>query len=442
MKKRKIKRAVAGAMALLMMINALPVTDGWFHPMTSYASTARANATSLNVRSGPGTTYSIAGKLTNGKTVTVLGQTTGSDGKTWSQIRFTGTGGAEITGYVLSTYLKNPTSYSHDGNFESYLTSQGFPESYKDGLRLLHAEYPNWVFTAQHTNLDWNTVIENESVVGRNLVYTSSISSWKSIADGAYNWDTSTWPGFDSSSYVAASSDIIKYYMDPRNFLDGRGIFQFESLEYNKISHTQSGVESILKNTPMYNKTFSYPDDVTNTTKSMKYSQAFMAAADTSGVSPYHLASRVKQEVVISPTTMSDSVSGTRSGYTGIYNFYNIGATNTTSGSAVNNGLKWASTGNSYLRPWNSRYRSIVGGAIYIGEKYINVGQNTSYLQKFNVTEKNRYNHQYMSNIEAPNSEATKTASAYSATLNEMTLVFSIPVYTNMPEEVSPIPTK
>ena len=83
MKKRKIKRVIANAMALLMMINALPVTDGWFHPMTSYASTARVNATSLNVRSGPGTTYSIAGKLTNGKTVTVLGQTTGSDGNPW-----------------------------------------------------------------------------------------------------------------------------------------------------------------------------------------------------------------------------------------------------------------------------------------------------------------------------------------------------------------------
>ena len=249
MKKRKIKRAVAGAMALLMMINALPGTDGWFHSMTSYASTARVNATSLNVRSGPGTTYSIAGKLTNGKTVTVLGQTTGSDGKTWSQIRFTGTGGAEITGYVLSTYLKNPTSYSHDGNFESYLTSQGFPESYKDGLRLLHAEYPNWVFTAQHTNLDWNTVIENESVVGRNLVYTSSISSWKSIADGAYNWDTSTWPGFDSSSYVAASSDIIKYYMDPRNFLDDKYVFQFLTHSYDSSAQTAEGLKSMVQGT-------------------------------------------------------------------------------------------------------------------------------------------------------------------------------------------------
>lgn len=329
-----------------------------------------------------------------------------------------------------------------DPQFRAAMLEAGFPSSYIGALAQLHQAYPKWSFSPYITGLDWNTVISKESKVGLNLISNAKSAEWKSKAAGAYNATTGKYIPFDGSTWVTASEAAVRYYMDPRNFLDGRGIFQFESLAYNKISHTQSGVESILKNTPMHNKTFSYLDDVTNTTKSMKYSQAFMVAADTSGVSPYHLASRVKQEVVISPTTMSDSVSGTRSGYTGIYNFYNIGATNTTSGSAVNNGLKWASTGTSYLRPWNSRYRSIVGGAIYIGEKYINVGQNTSYLQKFNVTEKNRYNHQYMSNIEAPNSEATKTASAYSATLNEMTLVFSIPVYTNMPEEVSPIPTK
>ena len=114
---------------------------------------------------------------------------------------------------------------------------------------MLHAEYPNWVFTAQHTNLDWNTVIENESVVGRNLVYTSSISSWKSIADGAYNWDTSTWPGFDSSSYVAASSDIIKYYMDPRNFLDDKYVFQFLTHSYDSSAQTAEGLKSIVQGT-------------------------------------------------------------------------------------------------------------------------------------------------------------------------------------------------
>lgn len=46
--------------------------------------------------------------------------------------------------------------------------------------------------------------------------------------------------------------------MDPRNFLDERGIFQFESLEYQRGSQTQSGVENILKNTPMYNKKYTY----------------------------------------------------------------------------------------------------------------------------------------------------------------------------------------
>ena len=139
-----------------------------------------------------------------------------------------------------------------------------------------------------------------------------------------------------------------------------------------------------------------------------------MTAAKKSKVSPYHLASRVKQEVVINANKMSSSVSGTVSGYKGIYNFYNIGANNSVvAGGAVANGLKWAKTGKTYLRPWNNRYKSLVGGAQYIGKNYINMGQNTLYLEKFNVTAKNRYNHQYMGNIEAPNNEATKTVAAY-----------------------------
>ena len=98
---------------------------------------------------------------------------------------------------------------------------RGFPESYKNGLRQIHAQYPNWTFTAVKTGLDWNTVIQNEGVLGRNLVHTNSISSYKSLADGAYNWDSGTWTGFDGSTWVAASTEIISYYMDPRNFLDG-----------------------------------------------------------------------------------------------------------------------------------------------------------------------------------------------------------------------------
>ena len=74
-----------------------------------------------------------------------------------------------------------------------------------------------------------------------------SISSWKSGEDGAYNWDTSTWTGFDGSSWVAASDGIIRYYMDPRNFLDETYIFQFLSQEYNESTQTREGLEAMIQ---------------------------------------------------------------------------------------------------------------------------------------------------------------------------------------------------
>ncbi len=46
-----------------------------------------------------------------------------------------------------------------------------------------------------------------------------------------------------------------------------------------------------------------------------------------------------------------------------------------------------------------------------------------------------------MANIEAPNSEATKTVSAYGVIEPDMPIVFSIPVYTDMPEEPCEVPS-
>ena len=89
-------------------------------------------------------------------------------------------------------------------------------------------------------------MIENESVITRNLVASSSISSWKSIEDGAYNWDTSSWNGFDGSSWVQASEDIIRYYMDPRNFLNEKYVFQFLLLSYNSSTHSAEGLVSMV----------------------------------------------------------------------------------------------------------------------------------------------------------------------------------------------------
>ncbi len=328
-----------------------------------------------------------------------------------------------------------------DAEYKQKLKKDGFPKSYVSSLLALHKKYTQWSFKPYKTGLKWDDVIKAESKVGLNLLSVNKSYAWKSTQEGAYDWTKDKYIPFDGSTWVTASEQAVKYYMDPRNFLDERGIFQFESLTYQKEIHTKAGVEKILQNTPMSNKSFSYKGS-DGTTKKMKYSTAFMKAGTKSKVSPYHLASRAKQEVVISSNLMSSSVSGKVAGYEGIYNFYNIGANNSTvAGGAIANGLKWASSGTTYSRPWNSPYKSIVGGGSYIGKNYINVGQNTLYLQKFNVTSKNRYNHQYMGNVEAPNSEATKTNTAYGTDKNEMSMVFSIPVYEDMPDTACSVPS-
>ena len=186
---RKIRWNHILAAAVSLMIGAVSVLGpaGGLGAITAYAYTgpATVKAASLNVRSGAGTSYSSQGKLSSGTQVTVLGEQTGTDGQTWYNIRYTGSDGVQRTGYVSAAYVQAAVSYSPDADFEAYLNAQGFPESYKNGLRQLHAQYPNWVFQAMHTGLDWNTVIENESLPPRSMVNTASISSWKSVEEGA-----------------------------------------------------------------------------------------------------------------------------------------------------------------------------------------------------------------------------------------------------------------
>lgn len=332
--------------------------------------------------------------------------------------------------------------------FEQEMNRQGFPESYKPFLRQLHQQYPTWIFEAYHTKLDWNTVIEKESKLGASLISNGKSIEWKSLEKGAYNWEKDAFIPFDGKTWVNTSKEAIAYYMDPRNFLNEKGIFQFELLKYKSEYQNVTGVEGILYNTPLYNKSYTYLNDY-GINEATTYAETFIKAAEYSGVSPYHLATRVKQEVVTGPTSLSTSVTGTVSGLEGLYNFYNIGAYHSTApGGAVANGLKYAKNGTTsaelnalYRIPWDNPYDAIVGGSYHIGRNYISRGQDTIYLQKFNVTPNSTFSHQYMANIEAPAAEAKKTYTAYSGMMN-VPIIFSIPVYNNMPAEAVPIPAK
>lgn len=387
----------------------------------------------LNVRSGAGTGYSKTGTVSYGDSLTILSETTDSSGAKWYKISC-----GNVTGYVSAAYVQLTSSGSQgssDADFESYMTKQGFPESYKPYLRTLHEQHPKWIFTAQKLGVDWNTALKEECVLGRNLVHSSALASWKSMEKGAYDFNGGYWYGLDGS-WVAASKEIIMYYMDPRNFLNDTYIFMFENQSYDPSYQTESGVKTILADTFM-SGSYTCPD----TKKKYTYSQTFMDAAKKSGVSPYHLASRCRNEQGVNGAPQS---LGTVKGYENYFNFFDIQAYATSTMTAAEMGCKYAKTTNpTYLLPWTNQYKSIVGGSIFLGTGYITKGQDTLYLQKFDMVDGGNglYYHQYMTCVFGQANEAISLKNAYSQDILNSAMEFKIPVYNNMPDKLCPKPT-
>ncbi len=288
-----------------------------------------------------------------------------------------------------------------------------FPESYRPYLAQLKSRHPNWVFVPMNTNIEWETVITEEMRGDRSWVHSSKPAAWKGEQRDK-NWYLATRPA-------------VEYCVDPRNFLNEKYIFMFEQLTFNGNYHTAQGVQNIVQNTFMRGE---IPGE------GISYSQNFYNLGQAMGVSPFHLASRVYQEQGVNGT--SALISGTYPGYVGYYNYYNISASGTNDQQVIESGLKYAQS-----RGWNTRRGSIAGGAEFISKNYILKGQDTLYLQKFDVD--NSYNgmfyHQYMQNITAPMSEGSTTRTAYERVgALDNRFVFKIPVYRNMPAVPCPEP--
>ncbi len=316
---------------------------------------------------------------------------------------------------------------------------ENFPSNYQPYLRELLKKHPNWKFTALYTNLDWNYVISCENQFGKNLVPKNYSDAWKNTTPGQYNVEV-------DRGWVDSSKNAVEYCMDPRNFLNEVRIFQFETLSYDENTNNLNSIEKILYGTEFYQNRVSYLDSNGNTfNMNETYADLILKGGRTSKVSPYHLASRIKQEV--GPFLSHSSISGVVEGFKGLYNFYNIGATSSPEPmGAIKNGLQYAKDGkgasqtikDKYLIPWNNKEKAITGGGIFIGSSYINVGQNTIYLQKFDVNDDrngNLFTHQYMTNVLAPYSEARSIYNGYQKSgILDGSISFIIPVYNNMPE--------
>ena len=377
-----------------------------------------------DVRERPDKDSSIVISVQSGQSVQILDAEASPDGNIWYRTGFY-LNDNYYQGYIEREFLASSDEeflkWENDsipGSEEEWVRAAGnrdiesFPGSYQPALRALKNSHPNWTFVKMNTNLDWDTVIRNE-LGEKSLVHSSCNDAWKG---DEYS------PG-----WYYANEDILKYYMDPRNYLTDRYIFAFEQLTYNASYHSKDAVQNILNTTFMSGK---IPDS------DKTYAQAFYEIGSGLQVSPFHLACRVLQE---QGKGTSGLISGTYPGYEGFYNYFNVGAFGNTDQKIITSGLEKARK-----EGWNSRYKSLNGGAKLISQNYILRGQDTLYLQKFDVDPGGGlYGHQYMQNIGAPSSEAQGVRKAYISTgALENPFVFKIPVYNNMPSAVCKAPTE
>ena len=398
-----------------------------FENMNINAWSARINANNVTVRSGASTKTSSQDTLSLGVNVTVSDKieekNTGCSNNIWYKINYYG----NKKGYICSTYVTlREEVTSLDAEYTKVLRDAGFPDSYIPYLTYLHNKYPDWKFVAKNTKAAFSTAVSNEE--GKNYMQTKN-----------NNYRTSSKPA-EGSSWFKVNSNVIAFYMDPRNFLTEERIFMFEKLDYS--NEFESIYPTLVKAIFGSGK---LSDD--------KYTLPINNAGKTNKISPVHIASRIRLEV---GANGSDSTNGTEftfkgKKYSGYYNFFNIGAyEQTISGvkySAITRGLAYAAKlidSDGKRSKWDNIETAITEGSAFLANGYITKGQGTLYYQKFNVSPDayySKYTHQYMTNIQAPATEGNQTYNSYKkADILNQPFIFEIPVYKNMPDTTS-LPT-
>ena len=315
---------------------------------------------------------------------------------------------------ILNTLLINISKASYDQQIVEPKDNgiSLFPESYQVGLKKLvdSTGHTNWKFKPFFTKIDWNELIDNEKDCLHNTIYKSSSSPYPA------SWYHSCNRQGDSR-YYCASEAILSYYLDPRNFLTEKTIFQFLDLS-NSTPTSVAQIQEIVAGTYL-----------AGSANGESYAQIIHDAANESGESAFSIIVRIFQELGIS-SSLPYMIAGTDSTYPGVYNFFNYGASDGAGNLA--RGLAYAKNAG-----WTTPRIALIEGAKLIAGTYTKAGQVNKYLYKFDVvgTEKRQlFTHQYMTNVQDPNSQASILYNTYDrCDFVDKPLVFVIPIYENMP---------
>lgn len=187
-------------------------------------------------------------------------------------------------------------------------------------------------------------------------------------------------------------------YIDPLYYLNEDRIFAFLNIDvYDRETWNEAGVKAIWTNESAISKETA--------------AQYFFDASESLLMNPYYIACRAALE---SGYGTSDFAKGTVEGYEGYYNFFGINCkdSNPTLGAIY-----------AKNRNWNTVYRSVVEGANWVKDQYLDQGAVTPYFFRYAGFQ----DKVYMSDALAPQKEANILKRAF--TDPNAKAHFVIPVY-------------
>src|SRR5690625_881942 len=227
-----------------------------------------------------------------------------------------------------------------------------------------------------------------------------SLKSSKKGSDG-YTW----YYVRDTSGWVIPDREDVEYYLNPSKFLnDLKGSLQFLKLSQTAGIDVAEVNDKILKGKGIL----------------AGKAQSFIDGAETYGVNEIYLISHALLETGNGTSKLATGVK-----YKGktVYNMYGIGARDNC---PLECGSKYA-----YEAGWFTPEAAIKGGAAFVGNNYLGVGQDTLYKMRWNpaFAAKNGYaSHQYATDIGWASKQTTRMYELYNL-LDGYNLSLDIPKY-------------
>lgn len=242
-------------------------------------------------------------------------------------------------------------------------------------------------------------------------------------------------PKVDGSGIFTATDSLVAYYMNPGNFQkDSAEFYQFL-----KLSTPVEGLSAATINTKVLNgmgNLANTADAFIQAGSSYSVNAAYLishALHETGkGTSPLAMGIEVGLNAAGQPEMVTTQNKANLTNIKKTYNVYGIGA--------IDKDPKKFGSETAYKNGWFTVKQAIIGGASFVKEKYIGIGQDTLYEMRWNPA-KPTY-HQYATHVMWAVLQGDKIREIYEVTGADKTtkLVFEVPAYQGQPA-TSPKPS-